>query len=77
MTIIRTVLIAASFVTVAAAANAQVRDDIGGSLHGNTPAWTSSSISGEARGAFGKAGVVRGRIQMQSANPLLDSVHGN
>lgn len=77
MTIIRTALIAASFVTVFTTAHAQVRDDIGGSLHGNTPAWTSSPISGEARGAFGKASGVRGRIQMQSANPLLDSVHGN
>lgn len=79
MTIIRTVLIAASFVVVAATANAQVREDIGGSLHGNTPAWINSgpSISGEARGAYGKASVVRGRLQMHDSGPSLDSLHGN
>ncbi len=79
MKIIRTVLIAASFVVVAATANAQVREDIGSSLHGDTPAWINSgpSMSGEARGAYGKAGVVRGRAQMHDPNPLFDNFHGN
>ncbi len=58
MSIIRTAIIAASFVVVAAAANAQGREDLNSGIHGNASAtvMSGSSISAEARGAFARAG---------------------
>lgn len=77
MSIIRTVIVAASFVVVAAAANAQGREDLNTGIHGNTTAavLTGSSISTEARDAFARAG--GSSVRMHDANPLVDNFHGN
>ena len=77
MSIIRTAIIAASFVVVAAAANAQGREDLNSGIHGNTPATvlSGSSIPTEARGAFAHAGGAGTR--MHDVNPLVDNFHGN
>lgn len=77
MSIIKTALVAVSFIVVAATANAQGREDLETGIHGNTVAQNSSgpAISGEARGAFARSGAVR--IRMQDANPLFDNFHGN
>ena len=77
MSIIRTAIAAASFVVVAAAANAQGREDLNSGIHGNASATvlSASSISAEARGAFARAGGTGTR--MHDANPLVDNFHGN
>lgn len=77
MSIIRTVIVAVSFVVVAAAANAQGREDLNTGIHGNVSAavLSGSSISAEARGAFARAGGTVTR--MHDANPLVDNFHGN
>jgi hypothetical protein len=77
MSIIRTVIVAASFVVVAAAANAQGREELNSGIHGNTSATvlSGSSISAEARGAFARTGGTS--VRMHDANPLVDNFHGN
>ncbi|ARP97755.1 hypothetical protein [Pseudorhodoplanes sinuspersici] len=76
MSIIRTVIIAASFVAVAATANAQGREELNSGIHGNSPVVYGSAISAEARGAFARAGGAAG-TRMHDANPLVDNFHGN
>lgn len=77
MSIIKTVLVAASLVFAVSAANAQGREDLNSGIHGNTPATvlSGSSISAEARGAFARAGGTS--VRMHDANPLVDNFHGN
>ena len=78
MSIIRTaIVVAASFVVVAAAANAQGREDLNSGIHGNASETVrfASSISAEARGAFARAGGTGTR--MHDSNPLVDNFHGN
>ncbi len=75
MSIIRTTIVAASFIIVAAAANAQGREDLNSGIHGNTQVQYGSSISVEARGAFARAGAAG--VRMHDANPLVDNFHGN
>jgi hypothetical protein len=62
MSIIKTALVAASLVAVAAAANAQSREDLNSGYHGNTPVYSSpygpsDAIEQDARDAFGQAQV--------------------
>jgi hypothetical protein len=60
MTIIRTAIVAASLVAVAATAHAsQSREDLNSGYHGNTPGWSSpygpsDAISEDARDAYGR-----------------------
>jgi hypothetical protein len=87
MKIIQTALIAASFAVVAAAANAQGAEDLLTRIHGEPAAQRvvapvaprAGVISQEARGAFALSDAPRMRqsSQQQSANPLLDQIHGN
>ena len=59
MSIIKTALVATAFVAVAAAANAQGREELNSGYHGNTPVWSApygprDEIPQSARGAFGQ-----------------------
>ena len=60
MTILKTALVAASLVAVAATAHAsQSREDLNSGYHGNTPLWSapygpSDAISQDARDAYGR-----------------------
>ncbi len=89
MNIIKTALIAASFVAVAAAgANAQSREDLNSRIHGE-PAVTqsydiapSAAYTQHARGSYAQAhsNHVRPQVRFQQqyeANPLFDDFHGN
>ncbi len=88
MSIIKTALVAASFVVVAAAgANAQSREDLNSRIHGE-PAVSQSydaapraAYTQNARGAYARAYThqVRPQVQIQQhdANPLFDDFHGN
>lgn len=85
MSIIKTALVAASFVVVAAAANAQSREDLNSRIHGE-PAVSQSynaapraAYTQNARGAYARAYTnhVRPQVQQHEANPLFDDFHGN
>ena len=86
MSIIKTALVAASFVAVAAAgANAQSREDLNSRIHGE-PAVSQSyntapraAYTQNARGAYARAYTnhVRPQVQQHDANPLVDDFHGN
>lgn len=60
MSIVKTVIVAASLLTVVAAANAQSREDLNSGYHGNTPVYSSpygprDEIERGARDAYGQA----------------------
>ena len=85
MSVIKTALVAASFVVVAAAANAQSREDLNSRIHGE-PAVSQSyntapraAYPQNARGAYARAytNEVRPQVQQHDANPLFDDFHGN
>lgn len=86
MSIIKTALVAASFVVVAAAANAQSREDLNSRIHGE-PAVSQSynaapraAYTQNARGAYARAYTNQVRpqgVQQHEANPLFDDFHGN
>lgn len=87
MSIIKTALVAASLVVVAAAgANAQSREDLNSRIHGE-PAASQSYNSAprvvhtqNARGAYARAYTNQVRpqaVQNYEANPLFDDFHGN
>lgn len=87
MSVIKTALIAASFVAVAAAgANAQSREDLNSRIHGE-PAVSQSynaapraAYNQNARGAYARAYTNQARhqgVQQHDANPLFDNFHGN
>ena len=90
MSVIKTALVAASFVVIAAAANAQSREDLNSRIHGE-PAVAQSYQSynvapraayrQNARGAYAQAysNGIRPQFQIQQhdANPLFDNFHGN
>jgi hypothetical protein len=62
MSIIKSALVAASLVAVAASANAQSREDLNSGYHGNAPVYSSpygprDEIEQSARDAFGQTGV--------------------
>ena len=86
MSIIKTALVAVSLVAVAAAANAQGREDLNTGIHGESAASVQSyqpapryAVTQNARAAYAQAGTVRLQraYQAQSANPLFDDIHGN
>ena len=85
MSIIKTALVAASFVVVAAAANAQSREDLNSGIHGEPAASPSydaaprAAYTQNARGAYARAYTnhVRPQVQQHDANPLFDDFHGN
>ena len=89
MSIIKSALIAASLVGVAASAQAQSRAALESGFHGNTPVQSygapRAGISQGARGAFAQSPAVRVRpqqqvrdqVQAQDTNPLFDDFHGN
>ncbi len=80
MKTIKTALIAASFVAVAAVANAAGNEDLLTGIHGNTPAGQTynvsprASVSQDARGAFARSrGThVRPHVQRHTDEPLID-----
>ena len=89
MNIIKTALVAASFVAVAAAgAHAQSREDLNSRIHGE-PAVSQSydtapnaAYTRHARGAYAQSYANLGRPQVRfqqqyEANPLFDDFHGN
>jgi hypothetical protein len=62
MSIIKSALVAASLVAVAASANAQSREDLNSGYHGTSPVYSSpygpsDAIEQDARDAFGQTGV--------------------
>jgi hypothetical protein len=64
MSMIKTALIAASLVGLAAAAHAQGREELNSGYHGNTPVWNSpyaprDEIPQSARQAYGQDRAVR------------------
>lgn len=87
MSVIKTALVAASFVVVAAAANAQSREDLNSRIHGEPAVAQSYNVAPSAaytqnaRGAYARAytNQVRPQVQVQQheANPLFDDFHGN
>jgi hypothetical protein len=88
MSIIKTALVAASFVVVAAAAaNAQGREDLNSRFHGEAAVEQSYNIAPRAaytqnaRGAYAQAHAnhvrPQAQVQQQEANPLFDDFHGN
>lgn len=85
MSIIKTALVAASFVVVAAAANAQSREDLNSRIHGEPAVAQPYNVAPRAvqtqnaRGAYARAYTnhVRPQVQQHSANPLFDDFHGN
>ncbi|ARP97757.1 hypothetical protein [Pseudorhodoplanes sinuspersici] len=87
MSVIKTALVAASFVVVAAAANAQSREDLNSRIHGEPAVSQSQSYNvapraaytQNARGAYARAytNYVRPQLQQYEANPLFDDFHGN
>ena len=86
MSIIKTALVAASFVVVAASANAQSREDLNSRIHGE-PAVSQSyneapraAYNQNARGAYARAYTSQVRhqgVQQHDVNPLFDNFHGN
>lgn len=90
MSVIKTALVAASLVVVAAAANAQSREDLNSRFHGE-PAVAQSyqpynvapraAYRQNARDAYAQAYTngIRSHFQVQQhdANPLFDNFHGN
>jgi hypothetical protein len=61
MSIIKSAIVAAALVAVAATANAQSREDLNSGYHGNTPVYSSpygpsDAIEQSARNAYGQAG---------------------
>lgn len=80
MKTLKTVLIAASFVAVAAAANAAGNEDLLTGIHGNTPAGPAynvaprAGIAQDARGAFARSRAtnVRPHVQHHNDEPLID-----
>lgn len=85
MSIIKTVLVAASLVVAATAANAADRGGLESGFHGNSAGTyiggPKSAFVPSARGSFAHATTVRprateGRIQMVRMNPLQDMFHG-
>ncbi len=70
MSIIKTALVAASFVVVAAAANAQGREDLNSGFHGNTPAVQSYQAAPyavharDARGSYAQVHNHRARTHV-------------
>ena len=85
MSVIKTALVAASFVVVAAAANAQSREDLNSRIHGEPAVSQSYNVAPRAaytqnaRGAYARAYTnhVRPQVQQYEANPLFDDFHGN
>lgn len=73
MSIVKTVLVAASLVFAITAANAQGREDLNSGFHGNTTFTATTAVSQDARGAFAQDGTVRRPSKM---NPLNDMFHG-
>lgn len=74
MSIVKTALVAASFVFAVTAANAQGREDLNSGFHGNTTFSATTAVSQDARGAFAQASTVRPRASKM--NPLNDMFHG-
>lgn len=89
MNIIKTALVAASFVAVTAAgASAQSREDLNSRIHGEPAVEQSYTVAPHAgytqhaRGAYARAysNHVRPQVRFQQqyeANPLFDDFHGN
>jgi hypothetical protein len=62
MSFIKSVVVAASLVAIAASAHASSREDLNSGYHGNTPVWNTpygptDAIEEEARGAYGQGHV--------------------
>ena len=80
MKTIKTALIAASFVAVAAAANAAGNEDLLSGYHGNTPSVRTyngapyAAVPQDARGAFARSRRtnVRPHVQHHNDEPLID-----
>lgn len=85
MKAIKTVLVAASFVVVAAAANAAGNEDLLSGYHGNTPSFRTynaapyAAIPQDARGALARShpAHVRSHVQRHEDTPLTDQIYGD
>lgn len=85
MKTIKTALVAASFVAVAAAAHAAGNEDLLSGYHGNTPSVRAynaapyAAIPQDARGAFARSHAthVRPHVQRHEDTPLTDQIYGD
>jgi hypothetical protein len=68
MSFIKSVVVAASLVAIAASAHASSREDLNSGYHGNTPVWNTpygptDAIEEEARGAYGQGHAGQGHVR--------------
>ena len=82
MSIVKSAVLAAALVGIAATANAQSREDLNSGYHGNSPIYSSpygprDEIEQRARDAFGQQGVyVPRRGAVQSTQPRARTDNG-
>ena len=75
---IKTALVAASLVAIAAAAHAQGVSDLESGFHGNTPTVQSYTLAPSAKYSQHVRGAYAHSVAGQhDANPLIDNFHGN